>query len=80
MSDVGERHRATLRLAFADATQAERVRASLAADDDGHLRIRVEEAVLVVDAASDTPLGLLRALDELVAQAAAAQKAEQLAR
>lgn len=80
MTEARARHRATLRLAFADAAQAERIHASVAADDDGHVRLRVEGNVLVVDAESDTPLGILRALDELVAQAAAAQKAEQLAR
>lgn len=76
----GAMHRATLRLAFADAAQAERLRASVAADDDGHLALRREGATLVVEASAPTPLGLLRGLDELVAQLAAAEKAERLAR
>lgn len=72
--------RATLRLAFESAEQAERMRASLAPDDDGHLALRVEGATLVAEASADAPLGLLRTLDEGVAQLIAAQKAEALAR
>ena len=73
-------HRAALTLRFADAAQAERMRASLAPDDDGHLALRVEGASLVLEAESGSPLGLLRTLDESVAQLAAAEKAERLAR
>jgi len=73
-------HRATLRLALDTPAQAERLRASLAADDDGHLALRVEGAVLVIEADAGAPLGLLRTLDEVVAQVAAAQKAERAAR
>lgn len=71
---------ATLRLAFESAELAMRMRASLAPDDDGHLLLRVEGATLVVEARAEAPLGLLRTLDETVAQLIAAQKAETLAR
>ena len=65
-------HRAKLRLQFESAEQAERLRASLAPDDDGFLALRVDGAALVVEAQGDAPLGLLRTLDEAVAQLAAA--------
>lgn len=71
-------HRATLRLAFASPEQAARLLASLAPDDDGHLQARVEGSEIVAEAASDSPMGLLRTLDEVVATLAAAEKAERL--
>lgn len=72
-------HRATLRLAFDSAEQATRLAASLAPEDDGFLAVRAEGAALVLEARADAPLGLLRTLDEAVAQLAAAQKADRLA-
>lgn len=78
--DQAQAHRAVLRIACGDAARAERLRASLTPDDDGHLAMRVEADALVLEAGSDTPLGLLRTLDEAVAQLAAAQKADALAR
>lgn len=72
-------HAATLRLSFGSPEEAARMAASLAPDDDGHVRLRVEGATLVVEAASDAPLGLLRSLDEVVAQLAAAERAGRVA-
>lgn len=72
--------RATLTLSFSGAEQAARLAASLAPEEDEHLRVRVEGAALVLEAESDAPLGLLRTLDEVVAQLAAAEKAERIAR
>ena len=57
---------ALLRLRCRDAAEAERLRLSLAADDDGHASLRVEGAVLVVEARSGTALGLLRTLDDVL--------------
>lgn len=69
-----------LRLHFDSEEQATRLAASLSPEDDGFLRMRVEGAFIVAEATSETPLGLLRTLDEVVATLAAAQKAERLAR
>lgn len=73
-------HEATMRLAFRDETEARRLAASLAPDDDGFVSIRVEGSTLVAEAKSETPLGLLRSLDEVVATLIAAQKAAHQAR
>lgn len=56
--------RASLRLRCRDSGEAERLRRSLAADDAGQATLRVEGAVLVVEAMSPTSLGLLRTLDD----------------
>jgi len=71
-------HQATLRLRFDSAEQAARLAASLAPDDDGYVRTRIEGDTIVAEATSDTPLGLLRTLDEVLATLSAAQKAERL--
>ena len=60
------RTRAILSLRCRDSGEAERARRSLAADDDGHAALRVEGTVLVVEAGSETALGLLRTLDDLL--------------
>ncbi|HUR67927.1 MAG TPA: KEOPS complex subunit Pcc1 [Candidatus Thermoplasmatota archaeon] len=73
-------HEATLRLRFASADEAQRMAAALAPDDDGYLRVRVEGALLVLEAEAEAPLGLLRTLDEVLAQLSAAQKATRIAR
>lgn len=72
-------HRATLRLVAASPAQATRLASSLAADDDGFVRFRVEGSDIIAEAAGTTPLGLLRTLDEVLASLGAAQKAEALA-
>lgn len=72
-------HRATLTLHFDSPAMAQRLAASLAPDDDGFVRLRVDGASLVVEAEGDAPMGLLRTLDEVVATLAAAEKAERLA-
>lgn len=74
------RHRATLRLRFASPAQAAHLAASLAPENEGFVRVDVEGSVLVAEAGSDTPLGLLRTLDEVVAVLAAAEKAERAGR
>jgi hypothetical protein len=56
--------RAALRLRCRDSVEAERLRRSLAADDAGHAALRVEGAMLCIDAASPSALGLLRTLDD----------------
>lgn len=71
-------HRATLRLHFDSAEQALRLAASLAPENEGFVRTRVEGAILVADAESDTPMGLLRTIDEVLSVIAAAQRAERL--
>lgn len=73
-------HAATLRLRFASPEQAQRIAESLAPENEGYLRARVEGATLVAEAQADTPLGLLRTLDEVLALAGAAEKADKLAR
>ena len=72
-------HRATLRLQFDSAEQAARLAASLAPENEGFLRTRVEGAILLAEAESDTPMGLLRTIDEVVSVLAAAQKADHVA-
>ena len=74
------KHQATLRLPFHDEAQAKRLAASLAPENEGFVRVRVEGATLVAEAESDTPMGLLRTLDEVVAVLAAAEKADRMAR
>lgn len=71
-------HRATLTIALDSEPQARRLAASFAPDDDGHLSVRVDGAELVLETAAHSPMGLLRTLDEAVAQLAAAQKAERV--
>lgn len=73
-------HRATLRLRFDDAEQAARLAASLTPDDDGFVRVTVEGDTILAEAASETPLGLLRTIDEVIATLAAAQKVERIGR
>ena len=58
--------RALVRLRCRDSVEAERARRSLAADGQAHAALRVEGAVLVVEAASGSALGLLRTLDDLL--------------
>lgn len=72
------RHRAALRLHFDSSGQATHLAASLAPENEGFVRTRVEGSVLVAEAESDTPMGLLRTLDETLAAIGAAQKADRL--
>jgi hypothetical protein len=73
-------HHATLRLRFDSPEQAVRLAASLAPENEDFLTTRVEGEHLVAEASSETPLGLLRTLDEVVAVLAAAEKAERAGR
>lgn len=74
------KHKATLRLHFDSHAQAKHLAASLAPENEGFVRTRVEESVIVAEAESDTPMGLLRTLDEVLAVLAAAEKAERAGR
>lgn len=69
------RPRATLRLAFSSGDEAARMAASIAPENGGWLRTRVEGAELVCEAEADTPLGLLHTLDDALACLGAAQRA-----
>lgn len=72
-------HAATLRLHFDSTSQAARLAASLAPENDGFVTTRVEGSTIVAEASADSPMGLLRTLDEVVAVLAAAQKADRSA-
>lgn len=54
---------AELRLALDDPALAQ---AALAPDDEGHLSSRIDGGVLVLAATSDSPMGLLRTLDDVM--------------
>jgi hypothetical protein len=73
------RHAAVLRLAFASHEEAARVAAALAPENAGYVRVRVEGAVLHAEADAESPLSLLHALDDVLACAAAAEKAGRVA-
>lgn len=73
-------HRATLRLGFASSDDATRMAASIAPENAGFLRSRVEGAALVLDAEADAPLTLLRTLDDALACLTAAERAADLAK
>lgn len=73
-------HHATLRLHFDSPEQAARLAASLAPENGTFVALRIEGSTIVGEASSETPLGLLRTLDEVVAVLSAAEKAERLAR
>jgi uncharacterized protein YqfA (UPF0365 family) len=72
-------HKATLRLAFADAAEAARMAAAIEPENAGFVRTRVEGAALVVEADADAPLSLLRTLDDVLVCLQAAQRASRLA-
>lgn len=63
---VAARAHSVLHLRCRDSVEAEQLRRSIAADDAGHLTLRVEGATLVVEADSATPLGVLRTLDDVL--------------
>lgn len=73
-------NRARLDLEFASAEEAARVAAALSPENAQYVRVRVEGGTLVAEADADSPLSLLHTLDDLLACAAAAQKAGALAR
>jgi hypothetical protein len=56
--------RIVLRVRCRDSLEADRLRRSLAADDAGHVLLRIEGATLVVEAASASALGALRTVDD----------------
>ncbi|HLF16952.1 MAG TPA: KEOPS complex subunit Pcc1 [Candidatus Thermoplasmatota archaeon] len=56
--------RATLRLEFGSAAEARNVALALEPDHEGHLRSRLEGPLLVLEAESDSMMGILRSLDD----------------
>ncbi|HLE97600.1 MAG TPA: KEOPS complex subunit Pcc1 [Candidatus Thermoplasmatota archaeon] len=62
---------ATLRVPCGDARRAEALLASLAPENEGYVRARVEGDVLVLDAEASSPASLRRTLDDALACAAA---------
>lgn len=71
--------RATLRLDFASADEAQRMADALAPENGLHLRTRIEGSVLVAEAEADAPLSLLHTLDDALACLTAAEKAARVA-
>lgn len=57
---------ATVRIAFPSAADAETARAALEPDNDGFLHATIEGSGLVVTASSDSVMGLLRTLDDVL--------------
>jgi hypothetical protein len=57
-------NRITLRLACASPQEAKRFVAALAPDNGGHLTATADGATLVLDAAAEAPLGLLRTIED----------------
>ena len=54
----------TLKITFPSPAEARTSQAALEPDNAGHLRSRVEGAVLVLEAEADSMMGLLRTLDD----------------
>ena len=73
-------HRATLRLAFASEDEARRMLQALSPENGAFLSGRVEGRALVLDAAADSPLGLLHTLDDALACLGAAERAARVGR
>ncbi len=55
---------ATIRIHCGSAAEARTLQAALAPDDPGHVRSRMEGAILVLEADADSMMGLLRSLDD----------------
>lgn len=59
-------NQAIVRIAFATAAEAQRAGQALAPDHGGHVAWRVEGARLVLEVHSDSMLGLVRTLDDVL--------------
>lgn len=70
--------KAEVRLAFASPEEAVRVAASIEPENDGFLRATVVGHDLIVEAEADSPLSLLRTLDDALACIGAAEKASRV--
>lgn len=70
--------RASMRLEFADAAEAQRMADALAPENGSYLTTRVEGRTLVLEADADAPLSLLHTLDDALACLSAAEKAGRL--
>ncbi len=57
-------HAATVRLQMADRAAAERARRALEADNGDFLTAYVDGKALVMDAEAESPLGLLRTIED----------------
>lgn len=57
---------AVVRIAFVTAAQAKAAGAALEPDNGGHVTWRVEGTTLVLQASSETGLGLVRTLDDVL--------------
>lgn len=56
-----------IRIALADARQAEAANAALRPDSGPHMHSRAEGAILVLEAEAGSPMGLLRTFDDALA-------------
>lgn len=68
-----KRPRATVRLAFPDAATAQRVAGALQADDDAFARTRADAATVIVDIEAGDVRSVLRAIDDVLANAAVSE-------
>ncbi len=59
-------HTARVTIRFASADEAERAAKSIAPDNDGHAECMVQGSDLIITAASDSMLGLVRTLDDIL--------------
>lgn len=59
-------HTASLRIRFPSRTDADRAGRALAPDNGGHVAWMVEGPELVLEASSDSVLGLVRTVDDLL--------------
>jgi hypothetical protein len=71
-------HEATLRLAFASTDEAREMADAIAPENEGFVSTRIEGTVLVVEARAQTPIGLLRTLDDVLVCLQGAQRAARI--
>jgi hypothetical protein len=67
------KHTAVLHLTFPSTAAAAHAAAALAADDDAHVRTHHEGALVRVEATAESVRGLLRAVDDVLANAAVSE-------
>lgn len=63
---MGEDSRARVRIQLRSAEEADRVRAALDPDNEGHLECEVDGATLILRAEAGTAMGLLRTVDDAI--------------
>lgn len=74
MSDAPQ-SRVMMRLRFASEEEARQLSEVIAPENEGYVATRVDGSDLVLEAAADAPLSLLRTLDDALACLAAAERA-----